>query len=94
MNETSNTCMWKENYEESWHTECGRVAHSENSGPLESGFKFCPYCGKELVESPFAEGEGEGEGEDVGDASETPQPKTAAPVDPLVGHALPEDYLP
>jgi len=36
---------------ERWDTECGDcIALVGGSSPVAYGFKFCPYCGKRVVE--------------------------------------------
>ena len=41
-------CIW--NDDDGWQSACGDSFWFEDGGPRENGFKFCPYCGKELVE--------------------------------------------
>jgi hypothetical protein len=45
-------CDWKmeENWDDScWHTSCGRYfCFTEEGGPKEHAFHFCPGCGKPL----------------------------------------------
>ena len=48
MNET---CLWiRYQDEEDWSTSCaiGRDFIFNDDGPVENGFKFCPYCGLSL----------------------------------------------
>lgn len=46
------TCEWEYNDEhERWDTECDDViALHAGESPFEYGFKFCPFCGKEVRE--------------------------------------------
>ena len=46
-------CQWKESYDPdttAYTTECGGWFNVEAGTPAENGMKFCPYCGKHLVE--------------------------------------------
>lgn len=38
-----------------WETTCGQSTVFENGGPSENLYRFCPYCGKPLVESDKVE---------------------------------------
>jgi len=42
-------CDWEED-DESYSTDCGQWFYFEYDGPEENGFKYCPYCGRELKE--------------------------------------------
>ena len=51
-------CNWAQDDEgsEVWHPSCGRGMFSlTEGGPKDNGMKFCCYCGKPLVESPWTE---------------------------------------
>lgn len=44
-------CRWGDDDDEGiWNAECGELFQFYADGPIENGFKFCPYCGKELCE--------------------------------------------
>lgn len=48
------TCTWKLD-ETAWHTywepSCGDHPFEFNEGgPVENGFRYCPYCGKPIKE--------------------------------------------
>ena len=46
-------CEWTYNEDghwEYWDTSCGKAFLFSEGTPEDSGFKFCPYCGKELKE--------------------------------------------
>ena len=41
-----NRCSWYiEDGSDTWWTGCGESAVFYSDGPVENGFKFCPYCG-------------------------------------------------
>lgn len=44
------TCKWKNKNNEIWDSECNERFIFNCDTPLENGFKFCPYCGKKLIE--------------------------------------------
>ena len=51
-------CGWSEAgdstgiYDDTWTTDCGNeFILNEMTTPTECGFKFCPFCGAELVET-------------------------------------------
>lgn len=33
-----------------WYSDCGHVFEFDNGGPVDNGFKHCPYCGLPLQE--------------------------------------------
>jgi len=41
-------CLWEHTCEDGWWTDCGCVVAIEYNGPMDKGFKFCPYCGGEI----------------------------------------------
>jgi len=44
-----NRCSWYiEDGSDTWWTGCGESAVFYSDGPVENGFKFCPYCGGEI----------------------------------------------
>lgn len=45
-------CEWStEDYDcEAYITGCGEIFQFTSDGPPENNFKFCPYCGGELVQ--------------------------------------------
>ncbi len=46
-------CCWTmdEHYDlEYWESECGDMFGFEESGPIKNNFKFCPFCGKKIIE--------------------------------------------
>jgi hypothetical protein len=38
-----------------WDTGCGRAFEFNDGTPTDNDFRYCPYCGKELVESGYVE---------------------------------------
>lgn len=54
-------CIWAEDDCGCHEAQCNKKGFSFNEGgPESNGFKFCPYCGKSLVEIAYSE-----EGEDA-----------------------------
>lgn len=47
------TCTWKEDENLCWKTECENMFIVNDGFPSENGMKYCPYCGKKLVEKRF-----------------------------------------
>ena len=48
-----NYCRWSppSNFEiDYWETECDNAFNLIDGTPSENGMKFCPYCGKKLIE--------------------------------------------
>lgn len=46
-------CRWTYHetwYADYWQTECGNEHQFINDGPIENGYKYCPYCGKTVIE--------------------------------------------
>lgn len=50
-------CEWKQDDDGIWHTQCGRSFEFIDDGPTENKFRFCCYCGAELVEREYEEAE-------------------------------------
>jgi hypothetical protein len=49
-----NECIWHQDDiggDSVWETTCKRSFEFNDGGPEENGFKFCCYCGKNLIES-------------------------------------------
>ena len=47
-------CCWSQDRDDgSWATGCGELFVFTDGTPKENGFKFCPYCGRTLSESPY-----------------------------------------
>ena len=53
-------CTWSEDEDGLWWTACKKIHEFFDGTPTENSYKFCPYCGKVLVEEML-----EYEGEDV-----------------------------
>ena len=43
-------CEWWEDEEGLWHTECGEGYIFIDDDLEESGYRFCPYCGREIID--------------------------------------------
>lgn len=44
-------CKWEYQgeWDHYWQTSCGGAHVFEEDGPKENDYKFCPYCGGELI---------------------------------------------
>lgn len=47
------TCLWAEDPDGVWGTECGEMFQFNDGGPLGNNFGFCPYCGHALREERY-----------------------------------------
>ena len=47
------TCDWQENDIGWWDTDCNNAHVFIEDGPIWNEFKFCPYCGKPITETPY-----------------------------------------
>jgi len=47
------TCIWTDQEDGTWLSECGVLWCFEADGPEENGMKFCPFCGKKLQVNIF-----------------------------------------
>jgi hypothetical protein len=43
-------CVWKEDSDIGWHTDCGEIYCIIDGTPEENKMKFCPFCGAELIQ--------------------------------------------
>ena len=48
--ETPLTCTWTENEDGVYETSCNNMFVFNDGRPVENGFRYCPYCGRELRE--------------------------------------------
>jgi sporulation-control protein spo0M len=55
MSNTLPTCDWQENDLGWWNTDCDNAHVFIDDGPIYNEFKFCPYSGKPLTETPYDE---------------------------------------
>lgn len=56
----SDKCEWsRDPDDEQYETVCGHAFMFNDDGPLENGFKHCPYCGCEIVAEPYGEEKGD-----------------------------------
>jgi hypothetical protein len=46
-------CVWVGDGDNAWATSCGELYEFYEGGPVQNGFKGCPYCLKPLVEKPY-----------------------------------------
>lgn len=46
-------CVWAENEDGVWETECGHVFTFETGTATENSFRYCPYCGRTLISCPL-----------------------------------------
>ena len=44
------TCEWREDDDGYWATSCGEMFALFTGRPVENRMRFCPYCGKGLIE--------------------------------------------
>jgi len=45
-----NWCAWIPDADGVFETTCKHLFEFNDGGPEDNGFKFCPYCGKMLLE--------------------------------------------
>ena len=52
--EIQNSCTWEADEDGIWYAACDRASQNlycfTEGGPEGNGFKFCPFCGRPLVE--------------------------------------------
>lgn len=46
-------CVWSEDEDGNWETECGQMFNWIEDGPTENGARFCLHCGKALEEKKY-----------------------------------------
>ena len=44
-------CTWTQDDDGIYHTSCGQAQEFTTGTREENGYKFCPYCGKEITEA-------------------------------------------
>jgi len=47
-------CIWEEDEDGNWDSECGDSFVFVAGGPEENNFTFCPYCGRCITSLPYA----------------------------------------
>lgn len=47
-------CTWEEDRDGNWNTACDRIFTMTADTPTENDYRFCPGCGKPIVEVLFA----------------------------------------
>lgn len=55
IREAPTPCLWSEDEDGIWDTDCGNAHTFFSGGPVENSYKFCPYCGKPLEEKKYEE---------------------------------------
>lgn len=48
-------CAWAEDQDGTWETDCGGAFVVNDGTPHENRMAFCPYCGRELDQYPYAD---------------------------------------
>ena len=43
-------CEWKQDKNGVWETDCGNMFEIIDGTPSDNDLKFCPYCGKNLIQ--------------------------------------------
>ena len=43
-------CEWKQDENGIWETDCGNLFEITEGAPNENDMKYCPYCGKLLIQ--------------------------------------------
>jgi rRNA maturation endonuclease Nob1 len=51
----SKLCIWREDEDGDWETECGKKFITRHGTPKNNGFKICPVCGRKLKQKVFKE---------------------------------------
>lgn len=57
-------CVWTEDAEGYWTTGCDEVFSLADGSPEDSGFKYCPYCGKVIEQKTVQDQEEPDDGEE------------------------------
>jgi hypothetical protein len=52
---TMETCVWAQDDDGIWLTDCENAFTLNDGAPSENDMKFCCYCGKPLKEEPWGE---------------------------------------
>lgn len=53
------TCVWREDEDGMWDTDCNGRFEFTDGGPIENRFIACPYCGASLQEIRYAPPDGD-----------------------------------
>lgn len=51
------TCTWNEDSNGIWYTACDKAWEMYESTPEQSGYKFCPSCGRQIAATRYIEPE-------------------------------------
>ena len=44
-------CKWLLEEDTCWESQCGQSFIFNDKGPVQNGFKYCPYCGGKMIET-------------------------------------------
>lgn len=50
IRERRRVCNWKSDDDGIWSTDCGHAWFFDTGDPKENNARFCPYCGKRLIQ--------------------------------------------
>jgi hypothetical protein len=50
-------CDWEQTEDGQWLTDCGNVFEFTEGSPIYNDFRYCPYCRKNLTETPYVDDE-------------------------------------
>jgi len=53
MGKSKKECVWAEDQDGNWFTDCHHAFEITDGTPDENGFKFCAYCGKDLIQARY-----------------------------------------
>ena len=45
----SYSCVWQQDADGNWNTSCDNLHVFINGTPFQNNYRFCPYCGGELI---------------------------------------------
>lgn len=49
------TCEWVQDLDGVWNTDCLHAFEVTTGTPVENEFKYCPFCGKVILECAYDE---------------------------------------
>lgn len=55
MNAEKESCIWSQNLDGIWNTECNNSFVLDSGSPFDNKMHYCCYCGSDLLQEEYKE---------------------------------------